>query len=433
MTAVIIIGALTAVGVTASVLKFPNIKIGKIKLDSYWVIALIGAIFMLCFGGIGLKELLKEFTANTSVNPIKILVLFICMTILSVFLDEVGFFSYLACKTLKLAKHSQKKLFIWLYIIVSILTVFTSNDIIVLTFTPFICHFAKNAKINPLPYLVTEFVAANTMSMTLIIGNPTNIFIATSYGINFLQYFKVMILPTLACSLVAFLMLYLVFRKQLCKSIEYSQENAEIKNKPFLVIGLILLAICVVVLAIGPYLGVEMYLVSLVAAVSLVVVIGALCIAKKHKPTEMLRTLKRAPWQLIPFVISMFIIILSFNNHGVTEKLSLLLGNKNTIFTYGISSFLSANVINNIPMSVLFCNLISPLTGACQTGAIYATVIGSNVGAFLTPIGALAGIMWSGMLKKHEIKFSYAKFLKYGAIIAIPTIISGLLALNLVL
>ena len=124
MTAVIIIGALTAGGVTASVLKFPNIKIGKIKLDSYWVIALIGAIFMLCFGGIGLKELLKEFTANTSVNPIKILVLFICMTILSVFLDEVGFFSYLACKTLKLAKHSQKKLFIWLYIIVSILTVY---------------------------------------------------------------------------------------------------------------------------------------------------------------------------------------------------------------------------------------------------------------------------------------------------------------------
>lgn len=58
---------------------------------------------------------------------------------------------------------------------VAILTIFTSNDIVILTFTPFICYFSKNAKINPIPYLVAEF-AATTYSMMLIIGNPTNIY-----------------------------------------------------------------------------------------------------------------------------------------------------------------------------------------------------------------------------------------------------------------
>ena len=77
--------------------------------------------------------------------------------------------------------------------LVSVLTVFTSNDIIVLTFTPFICHFAKSARIDPLPYLVSEFVAANTWSMALIIGNPTNIYLMSGTGISFLSYTAKMI------------------------------------------------------------------------------------------------------------------------------------------------------------------------------------------------------------------------------------------------
>ncbi len=433
MAAVIVIGAITSVGIILGVLRFPQIKISKIKLDSYWVIALIGAIFMLIFGGIDFKTLFQNLTASSAINPIKILILFICMTILSVFLDELGFFAFLACKTLKLAKHSQKKLFVWLYLIVSLLTVFTSNDIIVLTFTPFICHFAKSCKINPLPYLVNEFVAANTMSMTLIIGNPTNIFIATSYGVNFLQYFKVMILPTLVAAIVAFSVLFLIFKKELSKPIEEEEAEAKITNKSFLVVGLVILLACVLVLAIGAYIGVEMHLVALISVLCLFISITLLCIVKKHKPLELAHTLKRAPWQLIPFVLSMFVIILSLKNHGVIEELANLLGESLPIFKYGALSFLTANLINNIPMSVFFCSLISPLSASAQTGAIFATIIGSNVGAYLTPIGALAGIMWMSMLKKQGVKLSYLRFLEYGALVSIPTLLTGLATLSLII
>ena len=93
-------------------------------------------------------------------------------------------------------------------------------------------------------------------------------------------------------------------------------------------------------------------------------------------------------------------------------KINELLGKENVILKYGITSFLSANLINNIPMSVLFCPIIEGLTGSALTGAVYATIIGSNLGALLTPIGALAGIMWSSMLKKHEVKYSYTSFIK---------------------
>jgi len=72
--------------------------------------------------------------------------LFFSMTFLSIFLDEVGLFRYLAMFLLKHFRSNQRLLFITLYIMVGILTIFTSNDIVILTFTPFICYFCRNAK-----------------------------------------------------------------------------------------------------------------------------------------------------------------------------------------------------------------------------------------------------------------------------------------------
>lgn len=443
ITPTIIVG-ITCLVMILSVLYIPQIKLGKIKLDTYWVVVTIGAIIILLSNLIDVKFLIDTLTANSSINPLKILVLFISMTILSIFLDEVGFFRYLANLTLKKAKSSQMKLFITLYVVVSFLTVFTSNDIIVLTFTPFICYFAKNAKINPLPYLIAEFIAANTMSMCLIIGNPTNIYIATAYNVNFIEYLKIMILPTLASSIVSFFILWFVFRKQLSIPADCNVEEVKINNKPYLVIGLIHLCCCTIALAIGPYLNLEMWIVSFVSAISLFVCI-AICklinqIKNKNNKEEnikenspVLNCLKRAPWQLIPFVLSMFIMILSLQEKGVTKSINNLLGSNNVILKYGVTSYLAANLINNIPMSVLFCPIMQGLSGNALTGALYATIVGSNLGALFTPIGALAGIMWTTMLKKYDVKLSYLNFVKYGILISLPSLITNLAILSIIL
>ena len=430
----IIIVAITCLSMILCVLFKPQFKFGKIIVDSYWIIVMIGALAVTIFGFIDLKTLWESLTANSAINPLKILVLFISMTVLSIFLDEVGFFRYLANLTLKKAKSSQMKLFVTLYVVVSILTIFTSNDIIVLTFTPFICYFAKNAKINPVPYLIGEFVAANTLSMTLIIGNPTNIYIATAYGINFLDYAKIMFLPSLASATVAFFVLWLLFRKELKKPAQANVEDVRIENKAFLVIGLIHLSVCTLTLAIGPYFNIEMWIVSLVSALSLFLFTILASIVKKQKPKELTKCLKRAPWQLIPFVLSMFIMILALKKQGVTDALGNLLGESNSTIKYGVVSYLSANLINNIPMSVLFCPVMEALNGtSVQLGAVYATIVGSNLGALLTPIGALAGIMWASMLKKHDVKLSYGSFIKYGSAISIPSLAVSLSILLLIL
>jgi len=426
MLAAVIIGSVTCVLMILSILFFPKLRLGKISIDTYWIITLIGAVFALIFGGADAAEVGKALIADTAVNPLKILVLFLSMTVLSIYLDELGFFRYLANVALKHARHGQVKLFFYLYILVSILTVFTSNDIIILSFTPFICYFSKNAKINPMPYLFAEFVAANTWSMALVIGNPTNIYLATASGIGFLEYLKYSIFPTLFGGAVSLLILFLLFRKKLKEPIPAEPEEVVIKDKLSLWVGIAHLAVCTILLAISSYIGIEMWIVSLCAAGSLLLYNVIISLIRRQKPEALLGCMKRAPYQLIPFVLSMFVIIVVLGQSGATTKIAEFFGSDFPILKYGVSSFLASNLINNIPMSVLFSSILN--SANCQAGmsAVFATIIGSNLGALLTPIGALAGIMWGSLIGKHDIKFGYVDFIKTGALVSVPSLFAAL-------
>ncbi len=429
----LIICGVTCIAMILCILFFPKIKIGRISVDTYWIVTLVGAAILLACGKADIVTVGKALISDTAINPVKILILFLSMTMLSIFLDELGFFRYLAGVALKKARTGQTKLFLYLYLTVSVLTVFTSNDVIILSFTPFICYFAKNAKINPTPYLAAEFVAANTWSMALIIGNPTNIYLATACGIDFLEYIKISVVPTVLSGIVAFLALYLLFRKKLAAPIEGEAEIVEIKDKLSLWVGIVHLAVCTVLLAIGSYVNIEMWFVSLCAVGSLFIISGVIAIVRRQKPAALLGCLKRAPYQLIPFVLSMFVLIVVLNEQGVTAAIGKLFGESLPILKYGTTSFIASNLINNIPMSVLFSSIIESTGGAAGIPAVFATIIGSNIGALFTPIGALAGIMWSNILNKHGVKFGYLDFLKIGAAVAIPTLITALGSLWLML
>lgn len=429
MVLALIILIITCLLIIASVLAFPVLKVGRLHFSTYWVVALLGAVVMLICGVVSPSTVWSNLTMNTAVNPLKILALFVSMTILSVFLDELGFFAYLAEKLILKAGKSQKRLFIYLYAVVSVLTVFTSNDIIILTFTPFICFFCKNAKINPTPYLFAEFVGGNTWSMALVIGNPTNIYLATSFGITFFEYFKVMFLPTLATGLLSLLLLYLLFRKSLNEEISTEEEisKTKIRDKFLLVIGVAALSLCIVLLAISSSIGTEMWGICVFFASALLICATVYLMAKKQSLFVIKHTIRRAPYELIPFVLSMFVVVLGVSESGLASSFKEFLTKGSPLFSYGVTSFLASNIINNIPMSVLYSSLVS------SAPATYASIVGSNLGALLTPLGALAGIMWCNLLKVYGQKISFLEFTKKGIIIAIPSLIVTLLVLLLVL
>ena len=433
MVATIVISVLAFVGMIASIIFIPHFKIGKVTIDTYWIFPLIAAIILLATSLAPFNEVISSLTSDTSINPLKILVLFFSMTIISVYLDELGLFKYLAIKAAKKAGSNQFVLFLIFYLLVAVLTIFTSNDVVILTFTPFICFFAKRTKINPLPYLIAEFAAANTWSMMFIIGNPTNIYLGTSAGINFIDYFKVMAIPTLVAGVTQLGIILLIFFKKLKEPISAEDEEYKIESKVDLFVGLTILISVLVLLIISNYIHLEMYLISLLGAGALLLISLFVRLFTKKNWNYLKDSLVRLPYQLIPFILSMFVIVVALSYQGISDYISSFLNKGPSIWIYGFSSFISANIINNIPMSILFSNLVNGLTGKAYLEGVYASIIGSNIGAIFTPIGALAGIMFSSLLNKHDIKFSFLSFIKYGFIISIPTLAISLLFLMIVL
>lgn len=435
MVTTIVISSITVLSMVASVLFCPYLKIGKTKLGLYWIICLLGGILLLLFGCLPLNEAFDGLTTNTAINPIKILILFISMSLISIFLGDAGFFDYVADKIFVFSHGGKLRLFIILYFAVAILTIFTSNDIIILTFSPAICIFCSRAKVSPVPYLFGEFVAGNTWSTMLIVGNPTNIYLAGSMGISFYQYFSVMWLPTLVGGLVGFLALLALFHKTFFshnhKLVQYgvkSHKKVEIQKTP-LIVAVCHLIVCLVFLAISDIIGIEMWLICLTLAISLTIFNIIYQLIKEKSVKKVLISIKKSPFELIPFVISMFIIVLALSKCNVTKFFGELLitNTKYDGFIFGFSSVFSANLLNNIPMSVLFEKIIA----GNSLYALYGTIIGSNVGAFITPVGALAGIMWTKILNNYNVKISFAKFLLYGVCCALPILLTSTLTLYL--
>ncbi len=434
----IIISILTILFLIMFIIFKPVIKLGKIEFQTFWIIPLVGASLLVLFKELDLIELKEMLLSDSAINPIKILVLFISVSFLSIVLDEAGFFKKCASIAIKLTNGSQMSLFLSISIVVSVLTIFTSNDIVILTFTPFICYFAKNAKISPIPYLIAEFVFANTWSMLLIIGNPTNIYLATSFNIDFWEYFEIMCVPATVTGLTAFMLLVLIFRKPL--KVKMSEDATKIEevvlNKKMAIIAGTHLGLCTILLAISSYIGLEMWLICLVFALSL---IFFLIIYSIFKDSEILKqSLKRLPYNLIPFIISMFMIVAALNKTGVVSKISNIFDSFETnsnlaVLIEGISAFLSCNILNNIPMSVMYEKLIYSSNQMYMAEKIYSSIIASNVGAYLSPVGALAGIMWMGILKKTGLKFGFKDFMKYGIMLAPILVCVALFSLMIVI
>ncbi len=398
----------------------------------FWAAPLLGAFLLVACRVLSPTEVLGGLNADSAINPIKILVLFFAMTLMSVFLDEEGFFRYLASAVLNKAGSDQRKLFFLLYAAVSVLTVFTSNDIVVLTFTPFICYFAKHAKIDPLPYLICEFVAANTWSMALIIGNPTNIYLAASAGVTFAEYLKTMIFPTVMGGITSLWVLWILFRKHLRAPMEPSEAHEYIEDKPTVTLGIAMLGGCILLMVFSSYVDISMWLIAALSCLSLYFIAVTELICRHRGLSPVRHALLRAPFDVVPFVIAMFVLVMGLDKVGVTAQLSAWLLGEGEVFRVGVASFLAANLVNNIPMSVLFSSVVAPC-GVASVSALYAAVIGSNIGAFFTPLGALAGIMWMALLRQYHVKLSFGRFILYGAVIAVPTLLATLAGLWLVL
>ena len=162
MISIYVLSALTILAMTLSFFLFPTINIKGKRIDTYWLITTIGAILILLFNISTAGDILNLFIQNNSTNPFKIIVLFLSLTFISKFLDAVGLFNFLASRASRIGKGNQFIIFTAFYFLISLLTIATNNDIIIIV-TPIIIYFARACKAKALPYLMMVCFVLNTL------------------------------------------------------------------------------------------------------------------------------------------------------------------------------------------------------------------------------------------------------------------------------
>ena len=426
-------------------------KIGKvpINISSGSVFALIALILLQI---IDLETVKLGILGNDQLKPWEIIVIFFTVAYVSISIDVTGILDFFAYKIVHKAKGNGINLFLFFYLFACLLTVFTSNDIVILTLTPIIFYLGKHAKLNIVPLLFTEFFGANTLSMFLYIGNPTNIIVGNALGLGFLEYTKIMWLPTLVAAIANLSLLYLFFRKSLTRKFKPNQDSKFIVRNWFdAIISSILLLTMLGTLTASRALDIPIWVVTSVFALIFIAedLIFSLYYTQRYKsfsklvpqkekqelsklyvipenPNKFWTVVKRIPWNILPFIVVFFILVAGLNTYGAVDWLATMISQTSTtlgssIATHGILGFILANIINNQPTTILLSNVLLSdslqISALAFQGGAYAVVIASNLGANLTLIGALAGLMWRKILKTKGLEISYLDFVKTGLII----------------
>ncbi|HEY5213591.1 MAG TPA: SLC13 family permease, partial [Acidobacteriaceae bacterium] len=97
------------------------------------------------------------------------------MMLLSGLAREQGVFDWLSFLAVRGARGSRSRLFLLVYLVGAVVTIFMSNDATAVVLTPAILVVVRKAKISPLPYLFVCAMIANAASFVLPISNPANL------------------------------------------------------------------------------------------------------------------------------------------------------------------------------------------------------------------------------------------------------------------
>lgn len=401
-------------------------------------VPLVVVALLVLVGVLQMDTVMRGVIGTEFMQPWKILIIFFTVAYVAVSTDRTGLFEHLAHKIVHRARGNGLKLFVAFYLFAGALTVVTSNDIVILTLTPIIFYLGKYAKINIIPFLFAEFFAAHTFSMLLYTGDPTNIIVATTLGLGFLEYAKVMLLPTVVAACVSFGLLYLFFRKSIAEKFKEIKRNEHVSNRVDAYGSFAFLILMLATLVFSDKFSLEIWGITSVFAglfllKDIIVTFSDRCRLKN--------SFLAVPWHILPFIVSFFIFVQAITELSLMSDIaywfvSMSETTTGSIFSFGFIGAVLANVINNQPMTIFLTHvLVSPIYevgDAVRTAGAYALVVASNIGATFTLFGALAGIMWHKILKDKGLSISYFKFVKNTFLIALPTLVVTLLSLTLI-
>ncbi|MDP3409166.1 arsenic transporter [Bosea sp. (in: a-proteobacteria)] len=368
---------------------------------------------------------------------------FVSLIVISLILDEAGFFAWAALHVARWGGGHGRRLFPLVILLGAVIAAFFANDGAALLLTPIVLAILLRLNFPPtgaMAFIIACGFVADTTSLPLVISNLVNIVTANYFQIAFDRYAAVMVPVNLVSLAATLLVLWLYFRRDIPASYAVGDLEAPasaIRDKAvfraaFPLLGLLLVAY----FATAP-LGIPIAFVTGAAALVLVAIAGRWFDGGRGAVVSVPNVLRGAPWQIVLFSIGMYLVVYGLGNAGLTDiaagVLVWLAGKGTFIATIGTGFVIAvlASIMNNLPATLVGALAIdraavAPLT---QELMVYANVIGNDLGPKFTPIGSLATLLWLHVLAGKGQTITWGQYMKVGLVITPPVLFATLVAL----
>ena len=396
--------------------------------------ASLGAALALLTGVVSVSDILTVwgFVWNATFT-------FVAVILISLVLDEAGFFEWAALHVARWGGGSGRRLFVYLVLLGAAVAALFANDGAALILTPIVIAMLLALKFSPaatLAFVMGAGFIADTASLPLVVSNLVNIVSADYFDIGFGAYASVMFPVNLVSVAATLVVLLWFFRRDIPATYDATQLRAPasaIVDRATFNAGWIVLALLLV-----GFFGLERLGVP-ISAVAGAGALALLAVAAKGHRISTRKVVREAPWQIVVFSLGMYLVVYGLRNNGLTDDLSQLLdcfaGHGLWAATFGtglLTAFLSS-VMNNMPTVLVGALSIdaSQAEGAVREAMVYANVIGSDLGPKFTPIGSLATLLWLHVLARKGIRITWGYYFRVGVILTLPVLLATLAALVL--
>lgn len=364
---------------------------------------------------------------------------FIAVIIISLLLDESGFFEWAALHIARWGNSRGRLLFTYIVLLGAAVAALFANDGAALILTPIVIAmllalgFSKQAT---LAFVMAAGFIADTASLPLIVSNLVNIVSADFFTLGFSEYASVMVPVNIAAIAATLVMLHLFFRKEIPPTYELAklrQPALAIHDVATFRTGWVVLLLLLIGFFVLEPLGIP---VSAIAASGALILFA---VAKRGQAINTGKVLRGAPWQIVVFSLGMYLVVYGLRNAGLTDSLSgvlSMLGQHGLWATAMGTGFITAfmsSVMNNMPTVLIGALSIegSTASGVIKEAMIYANVIGCDLGPKITPIGSLATLLWLHVLAQKNMSIAWGYYFRTGIIMTVPVLFVTLAALAL--